>query len=283
MLVGILLSSSCLTALATPVYTGALVKDAEDNDGHAGLLQLGIDATGSVDTIPAFDNQSASSEAVMLHRHCDDWVGRSYNFQETLVDIPVICDDVAYHQKDFSAYRARALNQTATCLLNKIPRVYAKMCEVCAHPSLQGRNHKEETVLGTEPPCTPRFTVLRHWVKGLIDETTRAATVENMQKATEWLEIEYEQYPENWEDGWDDDAYALRMDGAPYMDLNEDGNITKAEAAVYLKSAFVFTQVAPEALIKLHLTEEALSKWGQEEELQAWVAGGLYDAEWLRW
>jgi len=145
------------------------------------------------------------------------------------------------------------------------------------------KNHETESLLGTKPPCNPRFMVLSNWVKGLVNETTRAATVKNMQKATEWLEIEYANYPENWEDGWADDEYALRMDGEPYMDLNKDGNMTMAEAAIYLKTAYVFTQVAPEALIKPNITLKAMSTWGQEEEHLAWVAGGLYDAEWLRW
>jgi hypothetical protein len=286
-----MLVSLVSTPLAIASYSGAVVMDSKYNDDHAALLQVGIDSMGSVETALAVDSDmgpdmESNMTALMtrVHEKCNTWILSKFNPQKTFeaLGLDIICDEVTKHEDDYESYRSQALNHTALCVMNKMTRTYEKMCEVCAHPKLK-ETYTKSNLLGDWSPCVARFSVLNRIFKGIMHPKTRNYTVEHLLNVSEWLEVEALVHPESWEAAWDDDKLAILPGLEHFADLNRDGNVTKAEVAIYLKAAHVLTQVVPEALIRHEAGLLYLARWGEDDLSQGWVGGGLYDAEWLSW
>jgi len=277
MIIPILLASLCSTDFAAAAYEGAVARDAEDNDGYATLMQWSVDtkeyshiADGEAKGIPP-----SSEQLVEVCSHQAAAEINKYHMQ-----IPLICDGLEYHKKDYDEYRRKALEHPAVCLLNNARNVYDVLCKVCTEHKLVAP-HSKSSLLEAYKPCAPRFMVARDWIEGLVNKTRRAATVEMLQNVTRWIEVESVLHKASWEEAWFNHTNLDLFRGShPFMDQNGDGNITASEAAVYMKVTHMFAQICPEALvIALDRPFELLSSWGADTA--AWVGGGLHDPEWL--
>jgi len=173
----------------------------------------------------------------------------------------------------FAAFRSQAWDNPVKCMQDKLPEVLGKMCQMCSVSSLDG--FVFAGMDRGDVPCANRFTVLQRLGTDIKKGDISAITA--MRQATAWIERNLARFPHNWDAAYTADGSKLLAHASRYADIDYDGKVDEKEFKDYIKTIYIFADMAQETLVAGNRTGSELAAW-TSEAMQDWVGGGFFSA-----
>jgi len=172
---------------------------------------------------------------------------------------------------NFVAFRSQAWDNPVKCMQDKLPEVLGKMCQMCSVSSLDG--FVFAGMDRGDVPCAKRFTMLQRLGRDI--KKGDISTITAMRQAIAWIDKNIARFPNDWDAAYASEGSKLREHVIRYADIDDDGKVSEKEFKDYIKTIYIFADMAQETLVAGNRTGRELAAW-TSISMQDWVGGGFF-------